>query len=485
MLEFCGLNDHSQFGEESNNKSSKGESFISPAVRSSFDATSISSLSLYKKHLVAITKSGEILAAGYNGDGQIIGSLAKDDHKKFTKFSIKDVYHTMHPISAVCGFDFTLYIVSQSKTSDIRRLAYSYNNIQTADPLFLNFEGSNPVSLFGGHSTAAAIDADGSIIFIPECSEVENLASSRFERSRLPDGEAATIVAFCGESVYAVSSNGRVFESKTPEEGNSLEFSPVESLNGEKICDMSGTYYHCFAVTENGCVFGHGYNNCGQLGIGKGTDDVSEFVKIPSLKKYKIKHAYAGFNHSLFQTEDGKVLVCGSNHYGELMLEPSKDYVYFPIDSGITDAKYCIAGHYVTAVFIGCDPLESPNRFKAVGLKSCKSSTSSFPDVSGLEIENERLRIDNNIKEQNITKLLNELKVLKEKSDEQELRIKNLENEKAHFLKQIKESDQLHTFRILDDEAIENFEKVEEIEHGSSGKVFKIRKKILCNENNS
>ena len=45
-----------------------------------------------------------------------------------------------------------------------------------------------------------------------------------------------------------------------------------------------------------------------QLGIGKGTDDVSEFVEISSLKKYKIKHAYAGFNHSLFQTEDGKVL---------------------------------------------------------------------------------------------------------------------------------------------------------------------------------
>ncbi|KAK8891535.1 hypothetical protein M9Y10_028747 [Tritrichomonas musculus] len=63
---------------------------------------------------------------------------------------------------------------------------------------------------------------------------------------------------------------------------------------------------------------------------------------------------------------------------------------------------------------------------------------------------------------------LRRLKVLKEKSDEQELRIKNIENEKAHFLKQIKESDQFHTFRILDDEAIENIEKVEEIGYGST-----------------
>ena len=191
----------------------------------------------------------------------------------------------MYPISAVCGCEFTLYIVSQSKGSSEFRLAYSYHGIKTDDPLFLNIGNSNPVSLFGGRYNAAVIDENGSIIFIPEFGEVEKLASSLFEKTRLPDDESASIVAFCDEFVFAVGSSGRVFESKTPKKGNKLDFIPVKSLEKENIHEVSGTNYHCFAVTDDGRVFGHGWNEYSQLGINEETDEVSEFVEISSLKK--------------------------------------------------------------------------------------------------------------------------------------------------------------------------------------------------------
>ena len=54
--------------------------------------------------------------------------------------------------------------------------------------------------------------------------------------------------------------------SEIPKTGNVLDFSLVESLKGTKIKEVSGTYEHCFAVTEDGRVFGYGSNDFGQLG---------------------------------------------------------------------------------------------------------------------------------------------------------------------------------------------------------------------------
>ena len=49
-----------------------------------------------------------------------------------------------------------------------------------------------------------------------------------------------------------------------------------------------------------------------------GVDNFESFTEIFALKDIKIKDDFAGFNHSLFLTEDGKVLACWNNDNGQL-----------------------------------------------------------------------------------------------------------------------------------------------------------------------
>ena len=53
--------------------------------------------------------------------------------------------------------------------------------------------------------------------------------------------------------------------------------------------------------------FGRGFNDYGQLGLGQKTKKVLTFTEISSLNKYKIRAAYEGDWHSLFETYEGKI----------------------------------------------------------------------------------------------------------------------------------------------------------------------------------
>lgn len=438
MLKLCGSNDHSQLGEKSNTKDIHGKLAINPPINSHLKISSLSSFSCYDSHTVAITNDGELYGVGDNSNGQIIGSLPRKIFKEYAKFDItynNDV--SLHPISAVCGSNFTLYIVSPTRNVKDSILAYSYSNIKTASPLFLNIGNSKPVSLFGGFDTAAAIDEEGSIIFVPKFeSSFAYSPLMLLEKNHLQDtNESAICVACCIDFVFAVSSSGSVFESPIPKRGSRLAFRRVESLKGEKITEISGTYRHSLALTIDGRVFGRGENFGGQLGVCLDRPEINLFVEISSLSKYKIKHVYAGMSHSLFQTEGGQILECGSNAYGELIgRPPCRDSFWIPEDTGITkDVTFCIAGNCISAVFINHDPLRSPNRRIMQKSGNISEVSHSFVDNSRhimnneqLRLENERLREENaRLKEENL--LLNdENSALKSSINDLEKKMKKL-----------------------------------------------------------
>ena len=57
-----------------------------------------------------------------------------------------------------------------------------------------------------------------------------------------------------------------------------------ESLEKTIIISVSGTWNHCFAVSEEGKVFGFGSNESGKLGLGKEITKVNIFTEIKALK---------------------------------------------------------------------------------------------------------------------------------------------------------------------------------------------------------
>ena len=362
MIELCGNNNKYQLGKISNTEIMYSSFTITP-VHSSFDISSISSLSICGDHSVAIIKNGTILATGNNNKGEIYPSIPQVTLTGFTSFEIRDEHNNLlHPISASCGYNFTVYLVSLEKGSNENRLALSYSYIKTDTPLFLNTGKSNPVALFSGFTKAAAIDSDGKVLF--DLHTFSEKRTTQLEAVSLPDGDKAVKVACCSVSFFVLGLSGRLFEVE-PDEFE-LEFNEVEELHGEKIVDVSGIYDHCLALTENGTVFGFGSNKYGKLGLGENIEETSVFTEISSLNQ--ITAVCAGTNHSLFQTSEGKVFACGYNKFGELFTDSPTEDVLTPIEVKLKGkATFCIAGDSKSAIFIGHDPINSPNHL--IGFK--------------------------------------------------------------------------------------------------------------------
>lgn len=164
-MKVCGLNDCFQLGEKSNYKHSSGKHAISQLRKSHINAASLLSYSIFYDHSVWITENGQAFAIGDNNYNQISKTLSKETFEQDTEIIIKDNNDQQYKfVSAVCSNDFTIYLVSsQSDNYESNRIYYSYAN---QNSLFLNIGDTNPVALFGGHSTTAIIDNEGSIYIV-------------------------------------------------------------------------------------------------------------------------------------------------------------------------------------------------------------------------------------------------------------------------------------------------------------------------------
>lgn len=364
MLErivICGYDEFNQLGENPNNENDDNEPFIYPAIDFSHYNSSLLSYSVYNCHLVVVYDDGSVKGIGCNSDGEIGGSLSKQVIYQFMKFSLDDDKQGGYvPVSAVSLAYGTLYMVSE-KNGNEKKLVLCDHQTNDGKPVFLNIGDVDPVALFGGRSNSAAIGSNGEVIFI-KSSVISEKPESCINAISLPDEEKASSVACCEDLVVVLSMNGRVFMSSL-DNCSEIEFSEVDELKGKECICVSGTSEHCFAVTKEGKVFVRGSNERGQIGLGENVEKVSSFTEIPFLSEYEIRAAYAGCNHSLFETKEGKLLSCGANYYGQLLLRcgPGDD-VYLPTETTITSgAEFCIAGWGLTAVFIGTPPPNTPN----------------------------------------------------------------------------------------------------------------------------
>lgn len=146
------------------------------------------------------------------------------------------------------------------------------------------------MSLFGGWSTSAVIDAEGGVIIITE--SVFDSPDSEVECLSLPGCDKAAKAACGRNSVIVLGESGRVFECRL--EAIKKSFTEVVELSGIKIKGISGTHEHFFAVSEDGRVFGRGSNEFNRLGIPSDIKELNEFEVIKSMNKYHVVEAFAG-----------------------------------------------------------------------------------------------------------------------------------------------------------------------------------------------
>ena len=144
-----------------------------------------------------------------------------------------------------------------------------------------------------------------------------------------------------------------------------------------------------------------GLNSGGRLGLGEDTKSADEFVVVNAFKNNKIKSAFAGSNHSLFLTNDGKILGCGANNVGQIPIASTsinKDKKFFvvPVETTVVGgAAFCIAGGLLTAIFTNYIPPKIPNKEINEEDKKLKPEDENIllkEALSELTKENEALR---------------------------------------------------------------------------------------------
>lgn len=119
----------------------------------------------------------------------------------------------------------------------------------------------------------------------------------------------------CSKSVLALSSCGHVYEK---ENKINLSFKPVPDLKGKEFVRLSGIDNCVFVINAKGRVFVRGSNDFCRLSL---KDSVNYFTEILSLRNYKIVDVFLSPSHSFFKADNGQILVCGSNTWGELLTE--------------------------------------------------------------------------------------------------------------------------------------------------------------------
>lgn len=439
MLKVIGFHEHLHpgIGDQYDEQLPPPEAF-----HFTIDVHSILAFSVYSNHAVWVTKDGEGYTVGDNRGFAIIGTLEEKEYPETTKFDFyDDDGNSCKLLSVVCGSCYTLYHVQPNNNENgDTRLAFVEWNRNKGKPLFLNLSGWNAIRLFGGRETAAAIDESGSIIVITEI--VFDSPNEPPPILFLPGKEKASCVACARTFIFALSLTGRVSSCHISSDGKiESSFILVKELENVKCVQISAMWDHVLAVTEDGRVFAFGSNVSGQIGLGIEVRSVDSFTLVETLSEYKIKAAFAGYMHSLFVTNDGTLLSCGRNSFGQLFLNdgPSKGVVHKPVITSIKNGvTFAIAGPGISAAFIDVQPPQNmpnmpltENDYKMVESSELSGSSNALliddAECALLKEELNKMKAKNESLMAEIEKLKLELKLARENEEAQKKRILELE----------------------------------------------------------
>ena len=110
------------------------------------------------------------------------------------------------------------------------------------------------------------------------------------------------------------------------------------TTNTNDIKQVFCGYTHTFILKNDGTLWGCGRNNCGQLGLGDGSNRTT-FTQVTT-NANDIKQVYCGYNHTLMLKNDGTLWGCGYNAYGQLGLgDTTNRYAFTQITTNAGDIK--------------------------------------------------------------------------------------------------------------------------------------------------
>lgn len=148
---------------------------------------------------------------------------------------------------------------------------------------------------------------------------------------------------------------------------------------GVKACAMG--YFSAYYITTDGDLYGIGYNNYGQLGLGHTTTQ-SAWV----LTRSGVSAVWAGDYHTMCLTSGGELLVVGCNMYGQLGLGDTTNRTAWTHAANNVLTAACGSSHsfYITSanVLMAC----GYNNYCQTGLSGTTNKTTWTQSATGVSL---------------------------------------------------------------------------------------------------
>jgi alpha-tubulin suppressor-like RCC1 family protein len=174
--------------------------------------------------------------------------------------------------------------------------------------------------------------------------------------------------------------NGLLGPLGTGGSGNSANSSPIPIEGLGEVIGMSAGSSHTLILTNEGTVYGLGYNAYGQ--IGDSIDVNSSAIPFQVTGLSDIIQVACGSFHSVALRDDGTVWSWGNNEYGGQLGNGSVVNTHIPVQAlGLTDVVYIDAGNYFSMA------LKSDGTIWGWGFNSTGQIGNGFPIDSDVPIQ--------------------------------------------------------------------------------------------------
>ena len=331
-----GYNSSGQLGNATTTNSS------TPVQVSLPSGTTVTAIAGGSAHSLALTSSGQVLAWGYNADGELGNGITTTTGC----FCIS----TPVAVSLPSGITVTAIAGGQSHslalTSTGQVLAWGSNSYgqlgngsttNSSTPVAVSLpSGTTVTAIAAGDGHSLALTSSGQVLawgwnFYGQLGNGTTTNSSTPVPVSLPSGTTVTAIAVGFYHSLALTSSGQVLAwgwnfygqlgNGTTTTTTSCQCIPtpvqVSLPSGTTVTAVAGGYGHSLALTSTGRMLAWGYNGYGELGNGSTTNSSTPVaVSLPS--GTTVTAIAGGFYHSLALTSSGQVLAWGINNYGQL-----------------------------------------------------------------------------------------------------------------------------------------------------------------------
>ena len=285
------------FGQVGNGTTSTGgcSCITTPVAVSLPSGTTVTAVAAGGNHSLALTSSGQVLAWGFNGTGQLGNGTTTNSNIPV-------------PVSLPSGTIVTAIAAgaqhSLALTSSGQVLAWGGNTYgqlgngttsNSSTPVQVSlFVGTTVTAIASGATHSLAVTSSGQVLawgggYFGQLGDGTTTSSSTPVAVSLPSGTTVTAIAGGGQHSLALTSSGNVLawghnlygQLGTGTTSDSSTPVAVSLPSGTTVTAISGGSNHSLALTSNGHVRAWGYNMDGELGNGTTTTTGCLCIPVP------------------------------------------------------------------------------------------------------------------------------------------------------------------------------------------------------------